>query len=123
MKNLYYILKECQSEVKQMTKKTDFKKLVLGNAGKKRVKSGNWSLFGSKKRSTTRMKKKLNEMQAKGAPSFIGSPKVELGNAYAKKKYGRTDFWNSKKYEREQKKAYRKAYKRKYGVMPPKNEW
>ena len=29
-----------------MKKSTDFKKLVLGSAGKKRVKEGNWSLFG-----------------------------------------------------------------------------
>jgi hypothetical protein len=27
-------------------KTTDFKKLVLGSAGKKRVRKGNWSLFG-----------------------------------------------------------------------------
>lgn len=31
-----------------MKKKTDFKKLVLGSAGKKRVKEGNWDLFGGR---------------------------------------------------------------------------
>jgi hypothetical protein len=37
----------------------NFKKLVLGNAGKKRVKSGNWSLFGLGKKKKSKPKEKL----------------------------------------------------------------
>lgn len=38
-----------------MKKKTnDFKKLVLGSAGKKRVKEGNWSLFGIGKKKNSK---------------------------------------------------------------------